>query len=303
MDAVTVLFLLLLSLANLLFSARVPQWWLLIVLNLSMGGVLLFLISQLRNHPSSVLRFFRHWYPVALTLVVFKELYLMVHPINPNDFDAIFIAIDRWIFGVDPTLWLSQWAHPLLTEVLQFSYAMFYFLFLIVAWELYKGKRMDDFQCGIFLVLYGFYLSYVVYFFFPAVGPRFTLHDFEAIDTELPGLFFTNALRDFVNSAESIPLNAVNPVDFAQRDVFPSGHTQLTLVVILLALRFQLKSRHLILTIGILLIFSTVYLRYHYVIDVIAGVIFMFITVWTGPPLYRWWNRRREHWGKIPLQG
>jgi len=97
-----------------------------------------------------------------------------------------------------------------------------------------------------------------------------------------------------VNMAESIPRNSPNPVDFAQRDVFPSGHTQLTLVLMFFVYRYRLKTRHLVLVVGTLLIISTVYLRYHYVIDVIAGVFFMLITIWSGPRLYRWWNRKRE---------
>ncbi len=296
MDAVSVLSLLLLSLANLVFSTRVSEWWLLILLDLGMGSGILYIIYASSTRPTAFRNFLCDWYPIPLTLVVFKELYLMVHPINQHDFDAVFIAIDRWIFGVDPTRWLEQWTHPLLTELLQFSYAMFFFLFLIVGTELYKKGRIEDLQYGMFVVLYGFYLSYVIYFIFPAVGPRFTLHAFEGLKTDLPGLFLTNPLRDFFNAAESIPRNAPNPVDFAQRDVFPSGHTQLTLVVMLLAYQFRLKSRHFVLTVGILLIISTVYLRYHYVVDVIAGVFFMLITIWTGPKLYRWWNRKRESW-------
>jgi membrane-associated phospholipid phosphatase len=296
MDAVSLLFLVLLTLANIIFSVRIPQWWLLVVLDLAMGGFVLYLISSAREASTPVRQFLRDWYPVAVTLIVFKELYLMVHPINPHDFDAVFIAIDRWMFGTDPTRWLEHWTNPLLTEVMQFSYSMFYFLFLIAAIEYYQKNRVEEFRYGMFVVLYGFYLSYVFYFIFPAVGPRFTLHNFDATNTDLPGLFLTNALRDFLNSAESIPHNAASPIDFAQRDVFPSGHVQLTLVLMYLAYRSRLKSRHFIFAVGVLLVISTVYLRYHYVVDVIAGVLFMLITIWTAPRLYSWWDRKRKAW-------
>jgi len=299
MDTVSLLALLLLSLTNLLFSALVPRWALIVLLNVSLMVIVLVLISSARRSPSALLSFLRDWYPVPVTLIVFKELYLMVHPINPHDFDAVFIVIDRWIFGVDPTQWLEQWTTPILTEVMQFCYSMFYFLFLIAAIEYYQKHRVEEFRYGMFVILYGFYLSYVFYFIFPAVGPRFTLHNFETTNADLPGVFMTNALREFLNSAESIPHNAANPVNFAQRDVFPSGHTQLTLVLIFLAYQSRLKSRHFILAVGVLLVISTVYLRYHYVIDVIAGIVFMLITIWTGPRLYRWWNRKREGWGMM----
>jgi membrane-associated phospholipid phosphatase len=296
MDAVSLLALFLLSLTNLVFSARVPRWGILVFLNSAIIVALFILISSAKGSPSALLGFLRDWYPVPVTLIVFKQLYLMVHPINPHDFDSVFIAIDRWIFGTDPTRWLEQLTHPVLTELMQLSYSMFYFLFLIAAIEYYQKHRMEEFRYGMFVVLYGFYFSYVFYFIFPAVGPRFTLHNFHGMNADLPGLFMTDTLREFVNSAESIPRNAVNPVDFAQRDVFPSGHVQLTLVLIFLVYQSRLKSRHFILAVSVLLIISTVYLRYHYVIDVIAGVVAMLITVWTAPLLYRWWNRKRAEW-------
>lgn len=296
MDAVGLLALLLLTLTNIIFSTRVPHWGLLVVLDLILAFVIISLVSTAAKSANKVLAFLRDWYPVPVTLIVFKELYLMVHPINPHDFDAMFIAIDRWIFGTDPTQWLGHWTHPFLTEVMQFSYSMFYFLFLIAAIEYYQKNRVEEFRYGMFVVLYSFYLSYVFYFIFPAVGPRFTLHSFATMDADLPGVFMTRAMRELLNSAESIPLNAANPIDFAQRDVFPSGHVQLTLVLIFLAYQSHLKSRNFILVVGVLLVISTVYLRYHYVVDVIAGIFFMVITIQTGPQLYRWWNRKREEW-------
>jgi membrane-associated phospholipid phosphatase len=296
MDAVSILALLLLSLTNLLFSGSVPRWSLLVSLDVLIIVVLLILISSAEGSSSALLGFLRDWYPVPVTLVVFKELYLMVHPINPHDFDATFIAIDRWIFGTDPTRWMAHFTHPLFTEFMQFCYATFYFLFLIAAIEYYQKNRVEEFRYGMFVILYGFYLSYVFYFIFPAVGPRFTLHNFDAMNTDLPGVWLTDSMREFLNKAESIPRNAANPIDFAQRDVFPSGHTQLTLVLVFLAYQSRLKSRHFLLGVGILLVISTVYLRYHYVIDIIAGIAAMLLTIWTAPLLYRWWNRKREKW-------
>ena len=35
-----------------------------------------------------------------------------------------------------------------------------------------------------FTCVFGFYLSYLGYFALPAVGPRYTLHDFNSLDAE-----------------------------------------------------------------------------------------------------------------------
>jgi membrane-associated phospholipid phosphatase len=145
-----------------------------------------------------------------------------------------------------------------------------------------------------FTLLYGFFLSYIGYLLFPGVGPRFTLHDFYQLNEELPGVFLTNGIRDIINAGESIPKGAANALALAQRDVFPSGHTQMTLIVMYFAATYKLTSRYVLYTFGTLLIVATVYLRYHYVIDVLAGAAFMWLTIWTAPKLLSWSKRTLE---------
>ncbi len=218
----------------------------------------------------------------------------MIKPIHMGaDYDDVLIAIDRWMFGVNPTEWLMRLANPPLTEILQIAYTLFYFLFIVVGYELYRRHNLDLFRYFVFIGTYGFFLSYIGYFFLPAVGPRFTLHDFSALDRDLPGLFLTPYLRWFVNAGESIPMGVPNEVSIAgtQRDVFPSGHTMMTLVLMYLSSRYKLKCRSFMYVTGTLLIVATVYQRYHYVIDLLAGTIFMLLCVSTAPRLSEYIKR------------
>ena len=293
-DLATIVFLVALSLLNLLFADVVQSWLLLSGSNMLLVILIVLFAIKVKNSSSRVVRYIRDWYPVPMILYVFKETYLMVHPIHPRDYDWLLIDIDRWIFGVDPTHWLTGVAHPVVTEILQISYACYYIILLSVFFELDLEKRHTEYFLGAFLVVYGFYLSYIGYFLVPAVGPRFTLHDFNSMNVDLPGLWFTNTLRDFVNAGESIPKNASRVVEFAQRDAFPSGHTQLTLVILYIAFTSKMKSRWALLVIGSLLIVSTVYLRYHYFIDVIAGVLFFGVTIWSGKKIDAWWRKAKR---------
>ena len=72
----------------------------------------------------------------------------------------------------------------------------------------------------------------------------------------------------------------------AQRDVFPSGHMMMTLVAVILAYRYELKVRHYVFCVGMLLIFATVYLRYHYFIDLVAGALLAFPCLLTSNRAY-----------------
>jgi len=93
-----------------------------------------------------------------------------------------------------------------------------------------------------------------------------------------------------VNAGESIPTGVPNDVALAltQRDVFPSGHTMMTLVLIYYAWRYRERVRWFVTVTGVLLIVATVYQRYHYVVDLIAGALFMVFCVWSAPRLNRW---------------
>jgi membrane-associated phospholipid phosphatase len=289
-DVVTIAFLLFLTALNLLFHARVQEWWQLVLVNLAVSSVIAFLSYSAETRETPLMIGFHRWYLYPVVLLIFKELYFMIRPIHPVDYDGMLIAADRWLFGTDPTVWLAQFSHPVITEILQIAYWSYYVLFIIVGVEIYRRHTLKSFDKAGFLIVYGFYLSYLGYFLLPAVGPRFTLHDFSAIDQELPGLLLAVPFRDFINAAESIPAGVPNPAEIVQRDVFPSGHTQLSLICVYLAFHFKLRSRWVVASFAGLLILGTVYLRYHYVIDVLAGVLFFWFTVRSGHHLKKWWN-------------
>jgi len=251
------------------------------------SGIFALSAAAARAPESRPLSLIRSFYPVPMIFVAFKEVHLVIQSMHRPDVDAVFISIDRWLFGTDPTVWLSQFSHPVLTEILQVSYTSYYFIMIALGVELYRRDPDGIFSHVIFCITWGFLLSYAGYIAFPGVGPRFTLHDFGSLDTELPGLFLTDALRGAINAGESIPAGAADPLSLAQRDVFPSGHTQMTLLTIFFAWRYRVRSRVVITVLGALLIVSTVYLRYHYVVDLIGGAFFAAVTLLSAPPFIR----------------
>lgn len=294
LDFVSISFLCFLSTLSIIFSSRVTHWPELVLVNLGVSALIILLAWAAETWKTKLLIGLHRWYCYPIVLFVFKELYLMIRPIHPVDYDSLFITIDHWIFGVNPTEWLASFSHPVITEILQVAYFSYYLLFIILGVEIYRRYPVERFDHAALMIVYGFYLSYVGYFMLPAVGPRFALHDFSQINLDLPGVFLTNTLRAIIDAGESIPRDIPNPVDFVQRDVFPSGHTQLTLIVLTLAFRERLKSRWLLLALGSLLIVGTVYLRYHYVVDVVAGAVFCWLTFGTGRLIESWWNGPRR---------
>ncbi|HAP35592.1 MAG TPA: hypothetical protein DCQ28_06465 [Bacteroidetes bacterium] len=294
-DIVTIAFVAALSIVEALFSFRIQHWFFFVSLNtLLIAAIIIssWYVHTKQSNVNAIITFFRDWYLVPYILLIYTQSSSINHSIHQRDYDDFLIAADRFIFHTDPTQWIYQFSHPLVTEILQIAYSSYYLFFIALFFELYRRNNRDDFNTGTMLVVYGFYLSYVGYLLLPAVGPRFTLHNFFSTETELPGIFLTDYLRIIVNSGGGVPTGVPNPIDFVHRDAFPSGHTQLTLVAMYIAFTTETKIRWWLFVAGSLLIISTIYMRYHYVTDVIVGVVFFVFTVWSGEKINTWWNER-----------
>ena len=291
-DVVVISFSLFLILLHIIYHDRIQHTANWIFVNIVVI-IIAFTIAYLESLKDLKLwRIIHYWYIAPIILLTFRQLFFMVKPIRVYDYDQWFIQIDRWIFGTDPTHILHQISFPLLTEILQIIYGMFYLLPIILCISLLRKDRFIELDFALFSVIYGFYLSYLGYFLLPGIGPRFTLHDFNTMNQALPGLYLTNFLREMTNVGEGIPAGTLNPAAIVQRDVFPSGHTMITLIVMYLSVKLKSRSRFFFIPVGSLLIFSTVYLWYHYVIDLIGGLIFMIFSLWSGKIFFNWWQRK-----------
>ena len=153
---------------------------------------------------------------------------------------------------------------------------------LLVAVWLWRRRRYAAFRQYAFLIALGFLVSYLGYLAVPARGPRFLLSHLQ--HTELKGLWLYRILRLGLDRLES-----------AHYDCFPSGHTELT---ILAWWGSRQLGKPVFLTYFAYtwsIIFATVYLRYHYTIDVFAGAVVASSLIFAAPYLYRMLDRGTGH--------
>lgn len=265
-------------LAVILFN-HIPKSFNLILINIFIiFSILTLVVLSGKLNGNKWFLVFRRIYVIPIVLFLFDQVQNYIKIINPHDYDHILLAWDYEIFGVNPTEWIYQFSNPIFTEILQISYASYFIMPIILGLELHF-KNNDSFNKFAGYLLFSYYSSYLLYFIMPAIGPRFVLHDFESINLELPGLFLTDYIRFIINSGENIPidilkgLSDLNPAFFVNRDCMPSGHTLVTTINLICAFKFKSRFKWIFLILTILLIISTVYLRYHYVVDIFAGLI------------------------------
>ena len=273
-DKVFITYLVILSLLIMTAVRRVEIWWQLLVFHAALIAFVILLARVAAVRLGGVGRFLRGWYPVALITTTFKELTYLVPRLHPRDFDWELAAIDYRMYGVHPTVWMERISFPLITEVLQIIYASYYFLPIILGAVLWRKGWFEKFHFWVFVLMLGFYLSYLGYIAVPAIGPRFILADQQT--APLAGVWLYDTIRTALDKAEGIT-----------RDCFPSGHTELTILVLYYAHRFHRPTFRWLIVPGSLLIFSTVYLRYHYVIDVIAGAALALVVILVAKSIFR----------------
>lgn len=281
-DKVVIAYLAIIAALILIFSYRIPLWPQLIAAHAAAIAVITLIAKWARASSRHVAykfqlsHFIRGWSVVALIPMSYKELSYLIPLIHPRDFDVELAMIDYRIFGAHPTIWLERVTWPTLTEFLQISYATYYFWPVILGAVLWRKRWFDKYHFWVFVIALGFYLSYLGYILVPATGPRFLPLIKDAQSGPLTGIWFYQTIRETLDQAEGIT-----------RDCFPSGHTELTLLTLYYARKFHRRLFRWMIVPASALIISTVYLRYHYVIDVAAGALLAMAVILVAEPLHR----------------
>ncbi len=273
-DLLTFGFLAFLFAVTVFFIKQIPNAVFILLMYAVLSGSLSLLIYLRAKNNNRIIRImYDIIFPVITVFLIFDSLGGLIRYINPKTYDHLLIRMDYLLFGGYPTVALESFTHPVITELLQFAYSSYYFLPVILGAVLKIKGKDDAFNKSLFFIVLCFYLSYIGYIVFPAIGPRYTMNHLQNI--ELRGIF----LRDIID-------NTLNALEGTKRDAFPSGHTAVTLVVLYLAYRFQKPLYNIFLPVVLALLVATVYLRYHYAVDVIGGVLLAVFTVYAGERCY-----------------
>jgi membrane-associated phospholipid phosphatase len=305
-ELVTFAFIILILVLTLIFQEKLDASSIMVYSTILLIAIVLVNYARSKS-DSKTMRAVHTFYIVPLVLLVFKTVEKLSFALHGKDYDALLISIDRALFGgAVPSVWLFQHipVMPLFVEIMQLCYFSYYFLPIILAIEFFIRRRhehtednvSDELETLRFIIIYGLLVSYIGYFSLPGIGPRFTVFDFWAISKDLPGIFFTEPMRWFINFAENIRvgMTSAQAAAVVTRDVFPSGHTEIAVLCMILGFRYKAKSRWVILFLGLGLIFSTIYLRYHYVIDLIAGSLLAMVTLYTSAPIMNFFIRLKR---------
>jgi membrane-associated phospholipid phosphatase len=221
---------------------------------------------------------------MASFLVMLFSFEAVIHYIMARRLPLQDMALQYWdslLFGgKQPAEWLEPINTDHLTLFLSIIYLSWFALTygsIFIMW--WSGRQaILEYSAA---TLMTFYIGYLIYIIVPAFGPIFTYSYF----TPMTGL--TAMMKD-----------RFTPV----ADAFPSLHTGISVIMFILVHKYSKKWFWFYAPVTVLIIISTVYLRIHYAIDVIAGIALSLSTVWLTRRLITRWEILRERLLNTKLQ-
>jgi membrane-associated phospholipid phosphatase len=279
-DLLTILYVGLVLLGVGVFGKAIPNRTTILLIHAALLFTVCFLVPLARRSSWSVIRFLADWYPIPLYAFMYSAANLSNTLFFTSTFDPFFRDLDRMLFGVEPSFFLARrLGSPFLHEVVHALYFSYYVLIPGVGGVLYARDR-SLFQRYLFCVCFAFYVSYLVYIVLPVHGP----HGLRGDDFRGGALFVP--LMDFIYAHAETAGGA-----------FPSSHVAVAVVCAAFARRQgrALFAASLISLAGIA--FSTVYCRYHYAVDSIAGLAWGLLLLRLGELVFDRASSRGEHPG------
>lgn len=226
-------------------------WW----LSAGAHALVVTVLLTLRRAPQSLAT-------ALLPLVLLTPLYVETGHLSEiiwagRTFDAEMLALDDALFGRSPALWLSEVAPWYgLSELLHVCYASFWIVVPGIALELHRQGRARDRDACVLAVTATFLTCFLAFMTVPVNGPRGV---FPPLDPHLHGPFLRLC-------------HAVLEGGAATRAAFPSGHVAVMMVCAACTRRWLRPLYPLVAALGVGVAVCTVYGRFHYAVDALAGL-------------------------------
>jgi hypothetical protein len=259
------------------------------------GGLMLAFIISILLVRGRLLK--RSWvaaliYRLGIYGVVQVSYFFLRHVlplVNTTTLDRKLYELDLWLFHYEPAMAWDRYVTPATTEWFSFFYFGYFLLMAVhVVPLLFFGRKkqiVGEFTFGILLM---FSIGHTLYMVVPGYGPYRAMAD--AFQHPFPHGVYYDVVMDTVHSGG------------AMMDIFPSLHTGAPTVLALFSWRNrkELPYRYtwpIVAFCTANIIIATMFLRWHYLIDVIAGFSIAVSAVLFSRPIVRWELARRKREG------
>jgi len=211
------------------------------------------------------------YYAIAFN-VAFQQMRTAVPAIRNWRADEALRSADAWLFGDTPSVLIEPWMTPWLSDVMSVCYFLFLpYLLISLVWYLFAPLPLARrFYAGLF-TLYG--VGFLGYLCVPAAGPYLAMP--EAFAGPIEGSWITRVNAAVISAGSN------------GTDVFPSLHVAVSCYLLFFDRRYKPWRFRAYLVPCVGLWASTIYLRYHYFVDLVAGYALAAASLWIALRLFR----------------
>lgn len=232
----------------------------------------LIIVAHARVPGSLVVDLLRHLYPILLYTPLYCETGMLNQMFVTGYLDEFLMRLDERLFGFQPWVALMDWFPCVaVSETLYLAYFLYYVMIAGVGVAFYVRDKSRLFHY-VSVVSFVFYSCYLVFIFLPVAGPSvFWMEEGQfLLDNGLPQLSLT-----FPSEVRCGPFFQIMLFIYAHFETpgaaFPSSHVAVAICTLWFTWRYLPRVRLVHLAAVALLCVATVYCRYHYAVDTLAG--------------------------------
>jgi len=259
-DAICSGFTGLLLLFTLAFPARIPGWRS-HAAQFAIAFVLYTAVSwalrRLRDSWTAVV--LRTAALIGLLSFLFGAMAGLQHVLVSGWMDGELLGFERALTGVNPAYWLQRFVSPVVTEIMMFAYVIYVPALPGVALLCYRAggaRAANEYLLHLSAVNVACNIGFVL---FPVASPMF--YDPRLYTVPLKGWFFTwcgDWIRHHAHYAGGS---------------LPSPHCAASSIMLVMLYRYDRRAFRVALPVVLILYVSTVYCRFHYASDAVAGIL------------------------------
>jgi membrane-associated phospholipid phosphatase len=186
--------------------------------------------------------------------------------------DALLQKADFFLLGGNLSLKTRLFVHPLLTEFMYICYMLFFAYVIFSLWQNLKKDEITiaSFYSGLFSI---YWIGFLFYTIVPADGPYLSMRDVLGEPLK-EGLLFAQPICELIYRASN------------RTDVFPSLHCSISAYCLLFDWVHHRRRFWLFLPLCLAIWISTIYLSYHYFVDILAGFFLTFFAFALAKRIY-----------------
>jgi membrane-associated phospholipid phosphatase len=204
-----------------------------------------------------VVRFLAEFYPLFAAIALYSVIGVLNRAVGVS-YDARVQAWERALFGTQPALvWMEAWPWPVLSWALHAGYLSYYAIVAAAPLAQWVSGRREGALRTALATSIAFYVCYAAFLVFPVAGPRYV---FPPAANAATAVLPARLAHELLEGAA------------AWGTAFPSSHVAAAFAASVSAAQGWPALGAVLVPLSVLLALGTVYGRFHYAVDALAGV-------------------------------